>query len=369
MKKKNQLRTLFVAASIAGGALFYLKSSDDDIGVDPTKRQPVVVSENQILPTTIDKRIVTMNALSTSRPETLPKDPSDTAEIVFTAPWGDGPGQLGRHMPDEGAPEGPMSFVVDDKGRYLVLDQVNSRIQIFEPGKHPRSIVLSGNTFQDLVLDGAGNPLLLDRLGRASITRLDPDGKYLGELDLIGPDIPEGGMITGMFAQEDGIWVEVQHRRLVRVADADGNPDPERPAVEGRFTEDGAWLLTAALERPNGAAVFRQSIGNEPNRQALLARVRFPDRVGHLLTLASDATGRVFLAAHLVQSREVSPFDVVASREEVVILADDGTELERRSLPTADGAVEQFRSIAVAPDGSISQLLLDENGATMRRWM
>jgi hypothetical protein len=71
----------------------------------------------------------------------------------------------------------------------------------------------------------------------------------------------------------------------------------------------------------------------------------------------------------LVKLREVAPFDVVESRDEVVILAYDGTELSRRSLPTAKGAMEQFRSIAVAPDGSVSQLLLDDSGATMRRWM
>jgi len=372
MKQKNKLQAIIVVALLAGGALYYLfgsKTSTSDSDIDPSDHQGGAVSRKPASPSMVDRRIVPMSARSKPRSEPIRSDPSDKAEIVFTAPWGSGPGQLGRQTPEEGAPEGPMSFVVDDKGRYLVLDQVNSRIQVFEPGESPRSIALSGSTFQDLVLDGAGNRLVLDRLGRASITRLDPEGNYLGEINLIGPDIPEGGMITGMFAQEDGIWVEIEHHRLVRVADADGNPDPDRPAVEGRFTADGGWLLTAALERLDGAAIFKQSTGGEARGQELMARVRFSDRVSHLLTLDSDTAGRVFLAAHLVALREVSPFDVVESRDEVVILAYDGTELGRHALPTAQGSAEQFRSIAVGPDGSISQLLLDENGATMRRWM
>jgi hypothetical protein len=261
-KRKNRLQAIFFLALVTTGTLYYfidLNSHDDAGGVDSSNYKGVADSQKKVSAFSYDKQVVKMNARSRARSKTTPLAPIENEEVVFTAPWGTGPGQVGRQAPEEGAPEGPMSFVIDDKGRYLVLDQVNSRIQVFEPGRPAQSISLFGNTFQDLILDGNGNRLVLDRLGSASITRLDPDGKYLGEIDLIGPHIPEGGVITGMFAKEDGIWIEVEHRRMVRVADADGNPDPDRPTVAGRFTADGRWLLTAALERPRGAAVFKQS--------------------------------------------------------------------------------------------------------------
>jgi hypothetical protein len=145
------------------------------------------------------------------------EDDPPPQDNVFTAPWGSAEGELGRRVPEEGAPEGPMSFVVSEDGRVFVLDQVNQRVQVFKDGKFSREIKIPGDTFQDLAVDPDGRVVLLDRLAQKAVVFLDPEQR----VPLKGPHVPEGGGVTGLFLN-DGVWVEVEHNpsadRLDRIA-------------------------------------------------------------------------------------------------------------------------------------------------------
>src|SRR6185503_15367696 len=59
-------------------------------------------------------------------PEPAPRKPTrpPEGEVVVRAAWGAEVGALGRKAPSEGAPEAPMSFAVDGRGRVHVLDQL-----------------------------------------------------------------------------------------------------------------------------------------------------------------------------------------------------------------------------------------------------
>ncbi|HOX42018.1 MAG TPA: hypothetical protein PK668_00395 [Myxococcota bacterium] len=288
-------------------------------------------------------------------------------EIAFQSAWGSQPGQLGRNPAQESNPEGPMSLVVDGDGRILVLDQVNMRVQVFEDGKASRTVPLPNDTIQELALDKDGDLLLMDRLAEQSVLEVDASGKIKNEVALVGAGVPEGGGVTGMFWREDGLWVEVEHRYLVRIMDAAGNPDPTRPILEGRLSADGQFLLHAALEGPFSVVVLARPMAEQGELRAL-ARVALPLQVLQILSLDTDMLGRIYLACHLVRWRAVDPFDAEEEAVLMVVLGPDGGELGRIPMHVSQTPDEQMRSIFVTPDGVIYQLVFTEQGAIAYRY-
>jgi hypothetical protein len=285
---------------------------------------------------------------------------------VVRAAYGNGPGEIGVKAPAEGAPEGPMSFSVGADGRVHVLDQVNSRIQVFEPGEAPRTIALPADTFQDIAVDPAGRPVVMDRLATGTIAFFDDEGTLDHTVPLTGDNVPEGGAVTALFAREDGVWVEIEHASLVRVADAAGEPDPARPLVAGRLASDGSALLRAAIDGPGGALVIAEPTA--PDAPGFVARVGFELPIHGILALESDAAGRTYLAVSTVSERDAEPFDVLAVRDLVVVLGADGHELRRVEIAPAQGPEEQMRTIRVGDDGAIYELVLGADAATLERF-
>ncbi len=165
-----------------------------------------------------------------------------SSEQVFHAPWGAATGELGKKAANESSPEGPASFAVDARGRAFVLDQVNGRVQIFEPGLKPRSVPLPGDTYQDVALRSDDGIVLLDRLTKETVAFADASGKVTHEIRLQGEGVVEAGDVTGLFQRNDGTWVEVKHANLVQIADADGAPLEDRTIVQGRMAADGKVL-------------------------------------------------------------------------------------------------------------------------------
>ncbi len=288
--------------------------------------------------------------------------------VVLRTSWGSGPGQLGRKQAAESSPEGPASFLVDGDGRVFVLDQVNLRIQVYDQGRLKQSIPLPADTFEDLALMTDGSVAVLDRLSRRTVRVTNASGQLVSEVNLVGPGVGQGGAVTGLFARDDGLWVEVAHGRLVRITDASGHADPQRPWVAGRFTAGGSKVLSAALDgRYAAEIVTRPAVAGKVPAQHL-ARVAFDLRLAHLTALETDATGNVYLGALMMRHRQSAPFDVIEQRSEVVVVSPTGRELRRISLPAPVTGLEFFRSIRVSPDGTIWHLAFDAHGATLRRY-
>lgn len=284
------------------------------------------------------------------------------SEQVFHARWGSAPGELGRRVGNESSPEGPASFAVDAHGRAFVLDQVNGRVQVFESGRAPRSLPVPSDTYQDVALTHDDGLVLLDRLSKESVAFADARGKVSHEIALVGHGIAEAGDVTGLFQRADGTWVEVKHANLVKIADADGAPLEERTIAQGRFGADGSVLRAS---KSGASSVF---VAQKTERGvAPLAKIDFSLPVWQLLELETDAKGRVFLGASLLDERAQAPFDVLDAREVVVVLDASGSELGRLDLPASTGAEESFRRIRVGADGTVYHLAWDERGATMRR--
>ncbi len=294
-------------------------------------------------------------------------DTGPRVETVVTLPWGDGPGQVGHKIPEEGAPEGPMSFAVTADGRVLVLDQVNSRVQVLDPGQAPAVIDLPADTYQDLDVTREGDVVVMDRLSRRSIETWGPDGRLLASASLEGPGVDEGGGVTGLFQRPDGTWIEVEHQRVVRVASTSGRPDPDRPVLPGRFSSDGATLLSAAKEGPGTALILGRPAVAPDTLPSLIARVAFDLPLAYLTALESDPVGRIYLAAVLIQPRPDAPHAALSAYQEIVVLAPGGQELGRARLPAPVGPEEQFRPVRLGADGHLYLLRCEPDGARLGR--
>ena len=155
-------------------------------------------------------------------PEELTEKPASVE--VLRASYGSGPDDLGHCVPQEASPEGPMSFALGSNDEIYVLDQINSRVQVFKNKTRIRTIAISDNRdsdFKDIALTKDGRIVLLDTLLKKKVYLLDANGTALKELPLAGKYIPDAGKgwdlaVNGIYCREDGIWdgiwVEVGNR-------------------------------------------------------------------------------------------------------------------------------------------------------------
>lgn len=97
---------------------------------------------------------------------------------------GSGPGELGVVTPEEANPEGPMSFAVGSGGEIYVLDQTNSRIQVFKEGQLLLTIPIPGSVFIDIELLPGGLIALLDNVVDKIIIILDQTGRVVRKISL-----------------------------------------------------------------------------------------------------------------------------------------------------------------------------------------
>ncbi len=260
-----------------------------------------------------------------------------------------------------------MSFTVDDEGRLLVLDQVNARLQVFEDGTWVKSIPIPAETFHDIAMAEDGRIAALDRFSGDEVVIISERGKVESRVRLTGLEIPEGGLTTGLFARADGTWVEVEHERLVQVADERGQPVASRRTLPGRPSRDGRWLLQALREGPDAAVVLVRPASNPEAVPVLLARVEFLLPVLQLTALESDRAGRVYLAAIIARFDESDHTLVLEEYEPVVVLSPEGRELGRVVFPPRTLPEESFVPIRVSPAGAIYQMAFTEEGVVFRR--
>jgi hypothetical protein len=289
------------------------------------------------------------------------------AEVVVRAAWGPEPGQLGRRDADESAPEGPMSFVVAPAGDVWILDQVNARLVRFgADGRFEETIGIGSVTFQGLALGPGGELVLVDRLAARTVLVLASDGTRLGQVGLEGHGIPEGGGTTAVFARDDGVWIEYDHRRSVRVLDAQWRDPFYRRELPGRPVGPGAVRGVAWREAPFSVGV--QLFEGEAEAPRAETELRFEEPVRRIVELAGDGQGNVVLAVHLATEDPARGWATVHEALEVLVL--DAALVERRRIVTSPsaGPWEQTKELEVRGDGTIWQMAFGEAGVEVRRW-
>lgn len=279
--------------------------------------------------------------------------------------WGSGLDQLGRDRPEEGNPEAPMSLAAAAGGTLLVLDQINQRVlRLDKSGRVAGSIPLPVQAAQDLAVAADGTLLVMDRLVDKSIALIAPDGRPSGELPLLGRGVPEGGGITGVFADGEDVYVEREHGDLVRVGNARGQPDTERPELPGRPTRDGSGLVTAY--KLSGAELSLTFIDRATRSHRYTRRYGLGAEIGAVVLLDSDRAGLVYLGA-LVRAAAGSAGAPVQSTAVLCIDGRDGRAVGRVDLPANDDPDETFRELAVPDEGGVLFLRRSERGAELLR--
>ena len=180
-------------------------------------------------------RLPTRPAMPSGPQTEEPPAAATSSTVLVKASWGSGPGQIGRSQPAEANPEVAASFSATSDGDLVVLDKVNGRIVRYSrDGRLKGSIAAPLTEPQELLVGSDGSMLVMDRLVDERVAVLDPNGKELGQIPITGDGLKYGGSATGLFEDEDGIYVENEHSQVIRIGDREGNPDPERPTLDGR---------------------------------------------------------------------------------------------------------------------------------------
>ncbi len=283
----------------------------------------------------------------------------DLADQKWAFPWGDGARALGRLDPNESDAEGPASFLVNELGETLVLDQVGSRIARFDKRGHfIDSIALPGTSYMEMDQLPNGRLLLLDRLVKRTILLVDELLGVVEEYPVEGELIDDSGAVTAMFVRDDGLWLEVSHTYSVRVLGLDWLPCA-RVLVPGRPARAGPASLVARLASPHALHIALQDgMGRATWSQELVY---------------ADSIERIVWVEDLVDGRTVV---VVHTRNEST-----GKEYLRATRLTASGKVEAAgevpyvvaiwylqRDVRIRRDGSLLRMWYDDSGVHIDDW-
>jgi hypothetical protein len=267
--------------------------------------------------------------------------------------FGDRDDQVGRRRGGEANLEGPMAIAAGPAGELLLLDQIHKRALRFRDGRRVGVLPLASETAQDLACAPGGRVATLDRVGTGELRVYDADGHVQRAEPLVGRGVAEAGAVTGVFADDQGVYVEVKHGLLVRLFRPDGQPDAERSSLAGRPTRDGRGLLEAAItDRRRGVVEV-----TERERQSGALRFRVPVALGaevlHLLLLESDARGRVYLAADVGSVAATPPYGTSEERVVIVRLEANGARTGTLVAPPPSSEDEQMRPFTVDDQGDV----------------
>jgi hypothetical protein len=271
------------------------------------------------------------------------------------ARWGGARGELGRERPQEGNPEGPMSFVL--AGRDLVvLDQVNGRLARYDADGRLRNTSTAPTTAQDIAVAKDGTIAMVDRLVGKAVTLVDPNGRKIGELPL-GARIPEPGLVTAVVVDGKNVYVEKEHGALVLIGTTDGKPADDETQLSGRPSKDGTLLLTAGLSSKALGRAYLNVIDRKTASLRFARAVQFPRPAQAIVLLDSDAKGTLYLgvAAGDPGSAHVACLD-----------PGDGHVIGRVMLPLSHTPEESFRDFTVGDDGTIVFAIRSEENVQYR---
>jgi hypothetical protein len=287
-------------------------------------------------------------------------------QTVVHGAWGSAPGEFARRRDPESNPEAPMAIAAAGRD-VVVVDQVNRRVQRFHDGKLTATIPMGGDTVQDVAVAGS-KTLLLDRLADKNVQVYGADGKLSNEVGIVGKGVPEGGGVTGVFADDDGIYVENQHASVIRIADASGNADPNRPELIGRPSRDGRYLLKAAIGDRASGTISVSAFDRQSGAPVWSQMVQVDEPILHIFTLDSDRHGRTYVAVDVGRESPAPPYQIVDEKIVIARLDQNGSPAGAIEAPPLGTADETFHPITVDDDGSILIMYARASGLDVVRF-
>ena len=350
VKSRTRLVAIMVAV-VATGVVAWVALSRDSIPAAPAPR-PAESAAGEM------PRIA-----SAAPPEPAPlieataapvADAEEGAGVVLAARWGSGRGELGRSRPQEGNPEGPMSFALSGD-ELLVLDQVNGRVARYDANGKLRGTFETTGTTQDLTVAKDGTVVLLDRLVDKTVRLVDKNGRPIGALPLPSERVGEPGLVTGVFTDGKDVYVEKEHGVLTRIGSTDGSPaDPAE--LTGRPSKDGTLLLMAVLAAAE-ARVNLNAFDRKLGSLRFARAIQYPRPVRQVVLLDTDMRGTIYVG-------------VLGGSPQMVHIAcldpSHGRAIGRLSVPTSATPEESFRDFTIGDDGTILLALRTDEGIEYR---
>lgn len=355
MRAQRTILTLALLGALIAASLF--GRSEADVPPAPAHRPPPAARET-IRPGG--------DAPARAKDDDSPRS-AGLREAILSARWGTELGAFGRREAAESNPEAPMAIAAAGD-ELLVLDQVNGRVQRFRDGRAISAFTVP-DTAQDVALTKDGRVLVLDRLGGGALAIHGANGELIQEIGLRGRGVEDPGELTGVFADNDGIYVEREHGTLLRIADSSGAEDAERPELPGRPSRDGSLIVTAAIVDPAAGRVVVTAFDRRTLEPRWSLALALEAMVLRLLLLDSDPDGHVYLAAETAHEGPAPDFRL--SQVEVRALRMDATGriTGRLTLPPLASGDEMLRPLAIDEEGRLYALQSESSGGRVERWV
>ncbi|MGB4293053.1 MAG: hypothetical protein WBJ37_09245 [Bacteroidales bacterium] len=279
---------------------------------------------------------------------------------VVRAKIGNGQENIGAISPPEAEAIGPMSFTVSDEGEIYILDQLNSRIQVYRDGKRTETIKIpvKSEGIMDIELLSGAKIALLDNTVEKSLFIIDSQGKLINTIPLEGqliayaPEATEINVVReGKFT---GVWVRV-NGHSVKLADADGKT-AMRVSVPGKLTFNSERLLDAKILGDITISLMRSEKGSLSMWEPELT-VEFDMFVIHFGGPWDDRSGNIYLSAFMEDSDEQgkSTYSNV-----MVVFSTAMKETGRIKLAVQKAPYEIFHPVKVSSDGKIYQMIAEK---------
>ncbi len=278
---------------------------------------------------------------------------------VLEVKIGSGPDNVGAIMPSEANPEGPMSFAIAPDKKIYILDQLNSRIQVFMNGQRIETINIPVKSagMVDIELLPDGKIVLLDNNLENSLFVLDKQGKIYNSIPLEGEMIETAAMVTEInvlkYEKYAGAWVNLGDR-TVRLTDGEGK-SIMRVSVPGTLTPDGERLMNASIIGEI-TAVIRISEKNKLNILKPDLTVNFDKFIIHINGPWNDNSSKFYLNAFL-EDTDVNGKTTYSNV--LVVFSPELKETGRIELAVQKDEYEIYHPIKISPGGFIYQMLAE----------
>ncbi|HNS97366.1 MAG TPA: hypothetical protein PKL73_10480 [Polyangiaceae bacterium] len=284
-------------------------------------------------------------------------------EVVLQVPWGPEKEALGRVDGDESASVGPMSFAIGQDGSVWFLDQSKFRLARFGKNGFEREVGIGSETFQDVEIASDGSFVLLDRLVERAVVVMAPSGNIVERIPVQGEGIEDAGLVTAMWLDASGVWLEHLHTHRVRVLDENLRPC-ERQVLRGREVAEGRDVLGARDDRGNVSLWIEDRMGGN-GRQVVVSA---PEEIGRIIWLQSDPYGNIYAAFHLLAFDPDDPARGVVDRNYGLRYDKNLQETGKWLSPWTIRQWEQYREVRVQSDGTVWQMGFEDGGVVVARW-
>jgi hypothetical protein len=279
---------------------------------------------------------------------------ADSPSVLFQAPWGDKPGEIGILNIPEMEKSGPISFCADGQNVFI-LDSVHKQVLKID-GQGKASVAATNIVGWSIAPDGNGGLLLLDD---ERITHLDAQGALKNRFAIETKGAASPTRVQGygieMFVDSDGgVCLRTLKQNVQRVSAARIAAPASPSALSSPET------VHYRIKRMAGNEV--RILGLAPDGKEVVSvpvRLDGPAQPGAALFKGTDAHGNLYVELETLKRNTIAL--------EVHRYAPSGARLAVFSLPN-DYFTTVYKKTEVTRDGSVYQMLTTPQGVRIIRY-